>query len=403
MVTQNAVIQRLLKNSLPRALHDVMQVKPSPSVMMRHPNTISNFRSRRPPKFVKGVAHDGNYYRVKIPPRKQSPLPNLPKIPKMAPNQVAPKPLTPPPAPPATMAEMKGYKRRLWDWLKANFPIMILNVGSLCTLVAFTRSDVLELRSLAMTGNLLFIVYTFKQKTVLWPPIVWSGLFAAVNGWKIAGIWDERRGSVSMSPKEEAAFVEHFMPHGITPRQFQRICEKANIFRLKKGECLIRKGDEMDYVYLIAKGSTTAHILGRRITAASTGPDLRKEPKEGGDSGAWAGEMSFLNAYWEKEQGKQRTIKDVALYTIVAKEDCEVLAWSHDDMIELMESSTDMRSALTRAMSLAVVGKVVNLTVSRTHQSAPWSTWLKDWKSESGTTNVEVRNVQDMKLAEDQT
>lgn len=399
MTGQNGIVQRLLKNPLPRAMKEMMQVKPEQGRRVRQ-SASSSQRRQRTPKFVKGVAHDGNYYRLKIPKRKQE-LPSLPKLPKVAPT---PKPLTPPPPPPETVAEISGYKRRLLGWLKMNFPVIILNIGSFCTLLGFTRSDILELRSLSLTGNLLFIVYNLRQKTILWPTIIWSGLFAGANSYFIGQILDERNGSVSLTPKQEEVFVDHFMTHGITPRQFQRITEKAKIFQLKQGECLIHKGDKLDHVYLIAKGSTTAHILGRRITAASTSPDLRGDAREGGDSGAWAGEIAFLNAFWEKEQGRAQTTKDVAFYSIVAKEDCEVYAWSHDDMEKLMESSTDMRAALTRAMSLAVVGKVVNLTVSRTHQSSPWSVWLKDWKVGSGkeNTSIEVRNVQDIRLAEDQ-
>ena len=71
------------------------------------------------------------------------------------------------------------------------------------------------------------------------------------------------------------------------------------------------------------------------------------------------------------------------MYTIVAQDDCTVLVWSHDDMEAMMERSTDMRAALTRAMTSAVVAKVVNFTVSRTK---PWSAWLDDWKH----TQVEV-------------
>ena len=139
----------------------------------------------------------------------------------------------------------------------------------------------------------------------------------------------------------------------------------------------------------------------RGVPAATFARSRRPHPH---DSGAWAGEIAFLNSYWEKEQGRAQTTKDVAFYSIVVKEDSEVYSWSHGDMEKLMESSADMRSALTRAMSLAVVGKVVNLTVSRSYQSSPWSVWLKDWSvgGDKDKTSVEVRNVQEMKLAEDQ-
>ena len=70
--------------------------------------------------------------------------------------------------------------------------------------------------------------------------------------------------------------------------------------------------------------------------------------------------------------------------TIVASEDCLVLRWSHGDMEELMAKSTDMRAALTRAMTAAVVGKVISFTVSRSKTPPTWSSWLEDWQNNAG-------------------
>lgn len=317
----------------------------------------------------------------------------------------------------------------------------------MCTLLAFTRSDIIELRSLSVTGNICFIIFTLRQKIIVWPNIFWSSLFASVNSYKIYEIFEERNASVSMTKEEEKIFVDFFMPHGVTPKQFERIHKSAEFFKLKKGDLLIKKGDRPTKVYLIVDGSTDALVLGRRLTAASTNLDTKGDQKEGGDSGAWAGEMAFLKQFWEKEQksiiphNEEDTvaIKDeegdnnndkttmsidskvttkspsparrptgllasrfeIYLYSIIAAEDCTIMSWSHEEMEELMKSSTDLRSALTRAMSSALVGKVVNLTISRAHNTkVPWSVWLKDWNGSS----VEVADTDDfanLRLAED--
>ena len=334
-----------------------------------------------------------------------------------------PKPLTPPPKPPGNVKQIKSFRRQIGPWFRSNLPVMVLNVGSLCTLLAFTRTDVLELRSLAITGQVCFVAYQLKQKIILWPSVMWSTLFAMVNAYNIQNILEERHSSVHMTDAQERVFVEFFMPHGVTPKQFERIDEKAKCFKLKKGELLVRKGDKLDHVFLIIEGSTQAHILGRRLTAASTNDDTRGDQLQGGDSGAWAGEMAFLKRFWEKEQGKvspaaqtpdsssdtendassdraaDKRETSIAIYTIMAHEDCTVMSWSHDDMEELMESSVDLRSALTRAMSSALVGKVVNLTISRAQQErVPWLVWLTERKSKNGS-KVEV--TEELRLAED--
>jgi len=419
-MTKNTIFHRFLKTAYysdnHRAVENVLRAKPYLRSSRKPPS------GWRQPKFLKGVGRDGNYYRLKIPPRKRI-LPNIPKLPKGQ-QQSSPKPLTPPPPPPKSATDIRGYKRRLLHWLLGNVPIMILNFGSMCTLLAFTRSDMLELRCLSVIGNCCFIVYMLGQKIVLWPNIFWSLLFGSVNSWKMYQILDERNASVSMTKEEEKIFVDFFMPHGVTPKQFERIEKSANILRLKKGELLIQKGERPHSVYLIAEGSTNALVLGRRLTAASTSIETKGGQKEGGDSGAWAGEMAFLKQFWEKEQRsiiqqseekaasvemkKEKTnvvskvnaksistggLLEAYIYSIIAIEDCTVMSWSHEEMEDLMKSSTDLRAALTRAMSSALVGKVVNLTVSRTHTNYPWSEWLKDRNS------VEIQS--DFRLAED--
>jgi len=426
-MAKNTVLQRFLKtgyySNIPRAVEDVLRVKPS----LRSSRKPSS--GWRQPKYLKGVGRDGNYYRLKIPPRKRI-LPNIPKLPKGQ-QQISPKPLTSPPPPPESAADIIGYKRRLLKWLLGNTPVLILNVGSMCTLLAFTRSDILELRGLSVAGNCCFIMYMLSQKIVLWPNIFWSLLFGSVNSWKIYQILDERNAPVSMTKEEEKTFVDFFMPHGVTPKQFERIEKSAKVLELKKGELLIQKGEKPHSVYLIVEGSTNALVLGRRLTAASTTFKTKGGQKEGGDSGAWAGEMAFLKQFWEKEQRsiiqqsedkaasteskKKATtsvvsnvnlkliptggISEAYIYSIIATEDCIVMSWSHEEMEDLMKSSIDLRAALTRAMSSALVGKVVNLTVSRTHHTkVPWLEWLKDWKSKDGT-SVEIQD--EFRLAED--
>ena len=53
-----------------------------------------------------------------------------------------------------------------------------------------------------------------------------------------------------------------------------------------------------------------------------------------------------------------------------------------------------MRGALTRAMTSAVVGKVVNMTISRA-KLPQWTAWLRDWTRDDGAT-VQLQRIQTM-------
>ena len=153
------------------------------------------------------------------------------------------------------------------EWFKANGPILVLNFGSICTLVGFTRQDVLELRALSMTGSIASVLY-FALSKPAFAPMAWSALFAGTNALKIAHIIDERKGTVVLSEHEEEIYEEHFLSHGVTPKQFAKLLQKAEVIDAKKGDKIVGAGERIDKVYLVVAGQTRASFLGRRVTVS---------------------------------------------------------------------------------------------------------------------------------------
>jgi CRP-like cAMP-binding protein len=391
---RNKVLEKLIEKRFqgPDVIRHVLK-STNESSKRRRPSTVDGS------SYLKGI-YRGNYYRIKIPEKtKTMRIPSLP-------------PVAPPPDLNAMVAEAsfraktsftrvgahqkqkydsmgQSPGRRFVDWIRANWAVVLLNFGSICTLTAFTRSDVLELRSLSATGSICNATYHASSSPFNWFSVLWPTIFASVNLWKIGEILEERNADVHLSEEEERIFVEHFMPHGITPKQFERLETKAEIISIRKDGFIIRQGSPLEHVYLVVQGSTTASILGRHLSAQSTSSRTRGDQKLGGDSGVWIGEMTFLDKLWEKEQkkidakgakaeekigetgvsilddgltdkGSSHSSKDTtkamtphpaattppsinktskALYTIVAKKDCIVWRWSFEDMDALMSSS----------------------------------------------------------------
>ncbi len=119
--------------------------------------------------------------------------------------------------------------------VKVHAPLIIANFGSLCSLTAFTRSDVLKLRACSVLGSTSFVISSLLNPPPRWGPTLWSSLFACVNSTKIIQILDEQRGHVDLSPRKRGIYLEHFKPHGVTPNQFKKVFSAGTTRIIKAG------------------------------------------------------------------------------------------------------------------------------------------------------------------------
>lgn len=377
---------------------------------------------------------------------KQSNWPKLHKI--LTPQNIVPKPIEMPPnikplihpasAPKETQ---KKAREKFKQWLRDNAGIIILNFGSIASFLSFTRTDILELRLLSITGSLSSVIYfSTRPPPLVVGPIIWSSVFAATNAYMVYHIYEERKGKPrQLTSHEEDVYEEHFLPHAVTPRQYEKLLSIAKTRELKRGDVLIQKGQSINKVYLVISGATQAvTTLSRRVTAASSCKG-NKERYAGGDAGAWVGELAFLDYLSERDQkagsvldsssspARQQDIKgnsagavlplataaasgktdeeevvvveDAAvlesskkhdlrphrntavtknsILTYIAIQDSTVYEWDFDELADLMKTSADLRSAVTRSMTAAVVGKVVNFYTSKSEaEKSSWIKWL---------------------------
>ena len=56
------------------------------------------------------------------------------------------------------------------------------------------------------------------------------------------------------------------------------------------------------------------------------------------------------------------------------------MEWSFEDLEKVMKSSRYIQDSLTRAMTSAIVAKVVNFMDSRQSSIPKWSTMMDNWK-----------------------
>jgi hypothetical protein len=98
------------------------------------------------------------------------------------------------------------------------------NVGAMSTLAAFSMSNVLHLRVLAIVGQLCGIFFCATRDPPLWNPVAWQAVFLAVNAANLAdALRDEALHSVRLRPRELDVYERVFLPHGVTLRQYRRL------------------------------------------------------------------------------------------------------------------------------------------------------------------------------------
>lgn len=384
-------------------------------------------RRQRVPKrqHIRGI-HKGQFFRIKIPPSSGSSSPPLYRLPKLR-NHANPtlKPFV-------KVDEKYGYHhhagedfwQRARTWLQYNYGVRIFNFGSIFSLLAYTQSDVLDLRILSAVGSLSSIVYlaTIPAEQRSFTPLLWSLSFLTANGVKIRDILQERRGATHFPNKEqERIYHRYFCQHGVTPFEFAAIMKRARIIRLNRGDVLLRQGAPLKRVFLVTQGQTSAQ-RGHDRRLLMTNDQYHQEAvvqQQGGSAGAWLGDMAFVEHYWNK--GKLKTLgtrKPVgaeyeifnngtttnirpfwrrrlvryepqrAMYSVSAVQDGTiVLAWKHADMEALMKKSSALETTLIRAMTTAIVAKIVAFEATKkaaaalSSSTSKRSSWWQGWRS----------------------
>lgn len=67
-----------------------------------------------------------------------------------------------------------------------------------------------------------------------------------------------------------------------------------------------------------------------------------------------------------------------------------------------MSKSTDFRASLSRAMTSAIVSKVINFTVGKTSNLPTWQSWLDDWRYNAGASVTVKTDMDDLEDIEDE-
>jgi hypothetical protein len=154
-------------------------------------------------------------------------------------------------------------------------PDYFVHAANVLLLVAYSVRDILWLRLFAVAASLIAMPYYVLQPTLLWAPLIWSGVFAAINLYQSWRLYLERR-PVKLTPEEEE--VRRLVFRDLAPRKVLQVLSIGSWTTAETGEQLIERGKSLEAISLIVRGKVRVtrdeRVLGDLVAGSFVGSAL---------------------------------------------------------------------------------------------------------------------------------
>ena len=127
----------------------------------------------------------------------------------------------------------------------------LVHFSNLMLLVSYSVRDILWLRWFAVGAALANLPYYLAQPTVLWPPVIWGGVFTLINLYQIARIYLERR-PVVLSRDEQQLYDLGFK--ALRPREFVSLLLTGQWRDAAPGDRIITQDQPIDRLSIPISG-----------------------------------------------------------------------------------------------------------------------------------------------------
>ena len=140
----------------------------------------------------------------------------------------------------------------------------LVHFSNVLLLFSYSVRDMLWLRWFAVAAAIANMPYYLAQTTVLWPPVIWGGVFTIINLYQISRIYLERR-PVVLSPDEQRLYDLGFRV--LRPREFVSLLLAGEWRDAAPGERILARGEPVDRVYVPISGTVAVERNGERFGA----------------------------------------------------------------------------------------------------------------------------------------
>jgi hypothetical protein len=163
-------------------------------------------------------------------------------------------------------------------------PSYFLHAANILLLVAYSVRDILWLRLFAVAASLISLPYFIMQPEPLWEPIIWSGVFAAINSFQSWRLFVERR-PVKLTPEEEE--IRRLVFPDLPSRKALQILSIGAWTTLEIGERMLARGKSVEAISVIVRGKVritrddrvfgelvAGHIVGSALLLSGVAADV---------------------------------------------------------------------------------------------------------------------------------
>jgi hypothetical protein len=200
---------------------------------------------------------------------------------------------------------------------------------ALAALSFFVR-DMILLRSLAIASGVVGVFFNYLVSFgPMWIPIMWLTVFICINGYRIVGIFLERR-SISFNDEELELYETVFQ--NFTSLEFMKLMRIAEWRSANIGYKFAEQGDVLAGLTLLFNGEVSIERDGKQLGL--------------GRDGSMIGEMSFIKG-------------GSANASVLANCKCRFVYWPKDNLSALLTRNPSMDIAMKHVFSLDLTRKLV--------------------------------------------
>lgn len=217
---------------------------------------------------------------------------------------------------------------------------ILLNLGTATGLAGFAMTDPLPLRACSLVSSFSSVIYMLSRPVPLMVPVYWSGLFIAVNTYKISQILYCRAG-VELTDMQEDVYMQHFVHSGMRPRQFLTLVSHAKTVEYEPCEVIEEevKFPSVSTVKLLMKGSVAVRNDGAEMYTVSASKPIcflgdlsalqlsHTAPGTGRTTGGASGNTENSSSGSRKSVSVSELVPENFVSSVYAKDSVITLEW----------------------------------------------------------------------------